>query len=66
MVRILEALPDRLEVYSEATCGYGHYHDRLRPIAARLTVAHRDDTVLNGSDRMTSPGAPPSRLTPTG
>jgi hypothetical protein len=24
----------------EASCGYGHYHDLLSPIAARLMVAH--------------------------
>jgi hypothetical protein len=40
MMRILQALPDRFEVCSEASCGYGHYHDLLRPIAARVTVAH--------------------------
>jgi transposase len=36
MMRILEALPDRYE----ASYGYGHYPDRLSPIAARVTVAH--------------------------
>jgi transposase len=40
MMRILEALPDRFEVCYEASCGYGHYHDLLRPIAARVLVAH--------------------------
>ena len=40
MRRILEALPDRFEVCYEASCGYGHYHDMLKPIAARVTVAH--------------------------
>jgi hypothetical protein len=40
MVRILEALPDRFEVCYEASCGYGHYHDLLSPIAVRVTVAH--------------------------
>jgi transposase len=40
MMRILEALPDRFEVCYEASCGYGHYHDLLNPIAARVTVAH--------------------------
>ena len=40
MMRILESLPDRFEVCYEASCGYGHYHDLLRPIAARVTVAH--------------------------
>lgn len=40
MLRILRALPDRFEVCYEASCGYGHYHDLLRPIAARVLVAH--------------------------
>ena len=40
MMRILESLPDRFEVCYEASCGYGHYHDLLSPIAARVTVAH--------------------------
>jgi transposase len=40
MMRILEALPDRFEVCYEASCGYGHYHDTLKPIAARVAVAH--------------------------
>jgi transposase len=40
MMRILQALPDRFEVCYEASCGYGHYHDTLKPIAARVTVAH--------------------------
>jgi transposase len=40
MMRILEALPDSFEVCYEASCGYGHYHDLLNPIAARVTVAH--------------------------
>ncbi len=39
-LRILERLPDRFEVCYEASCGYGHYHDLLRPIAARVLVAH--------------------------
>jgi transposase len=40
MLRILRALPDRFEVCYEASCGYGHYHDLLRPLAARVLVAH--------------------------
>ena len=40
MMRILEGLPDRFEVCYEASCGYGHYHDLLSPIAARVLVAH--------------------------
>jgi hypothetical protein len=42
MMRMLEALPDRFEVCYEASCGYGHYHDLLSPIAARVAVAHPD------------------------
>jgi hypothetical protein len=59
MMRILEALPKRFEVCYKASCGYGHYHDLLSPIAARVTVAQRDAAVLNGSDRILSHGAPP-------
>src|SRR5215472_6493848 len=40
MMRLLEALPDRFEVCYEASCGYGHYHDLLQPLAARALVAH--------------------------
>src|ERR671916_300684 len=40
MMRTLEGLPDRFEVCYEASCGYGHYHDVLRPLAARVLVAH--------------------------
>jgi transposase len=40
MMRLLEGLPDRFEVCYEASCGYGHYHDLLRPVAARVLVAH--------------------------
>jgi transposase len=40
MVRILKSLPDRFEVCYEASCGYGHYHDLLRPLASRVLVAH--------------------------
>ena len=36
----LERLPDRFEVCYEASCGYGFYHDALRPLAARVVVAH--------------------------
>src|SRR2546430_400701 len=39
MLRILTALPDRFEVCYEASCGYGHYHDLLRPLAAWVVVA---------------------------
>jgi transposase len=36
MLRVLRGLPDRFE----ASCGYGHFHDLLRPLAARVLVAH--------------------------
>src|SRR6478672_6577628 len=40
LLRFLKGLPDRFEVCYEASCGYGHYHDLLRPFAARVLVAH--------------------------
>ncbi len=40
MIRTLKGLADRSEVCYEASCGYGHYHDLLRPLAARVLVAH--------------------------
>jgi hypothetical protein len=40
MLRVLRGLPDRFEVCYEASCGYGHYHDLLKPLAARVLVAH--------------------------
>ncbi len=40
MLATLKGLPDRFEVCYEASCGYGHYHDVLRPLAARVLVAH--------------------------
>ena len=40
MLQILKGLPDRFEVCYEASCGYGHIHDLLRPLAARVLVAH--------------------------
>jgi hypothetical protein len=40
MMRILEVLPNRFEVCYEASCGYRHYHDLLRPLAARVLAAH--------------------------
>jgi hypothetical protein len=58
MMRILEALPDRFEVCYEASCGYGRYHGLLSPIAARVTVEHRDAAVINGSDCIPPYGAP--------
>src|SRR5215208_1972076 len=40
LVRFLKGLPGRFEVCYEASCGYGHYHDLLQPLAARVVVAH--------------------------
>src|ERR1051325_3823923 len=40
MLGILKGLPDRFGVGYEASCGYGHYHDLLQPLAARVLVAH--------------------------
>ena len=40
MLATLRDLADRFEVCYEASCGYGHYHDLLRPLAARVLVAH--------------------------
>src|SRR5215469_15224831 len=40
MMQVLRGLPDRFEVCYEASCGYGHYHDLLCPLAARVLVAH--------------------------
>ena len=33
MMRILEGLPERFEGRYEASCGYGHFHDLLSPMA---------------------------------
>src|SRR6187551_263310 len=40
MLGVLKRLPGRYEVCYEASCGYGHYHDLLQPLAARVLVAH--------------------------
>ena len=40
MLAVLQGLPDRFEVCYEASCGYGHFHDLLRPLATRVVVAH--------------------------
>jgi hypothetical protein len=37
MLGVLQRLPGRFEVCYEASCGYGHYHDLLRPL---VLVAH--------------------------
>jgi transposase len=53
MMRTLEGLPDRFEVCYEASCGYGHFHDLLRPVAARVLVAHpgRLRLIFRSSDK---------------
>ncbi|HEV3165590.1 MAG TPA: hypothetical protein VGZ22_16305 [Isosphaeraceae bacterium] len=56
MMRILEALPDQFEVCFEASCGYGHYHDLLRPIAARVLVAHPGQLRSSSAILMTNSG----------
>jgi transposase len=40
MLRTLKEFPDRFEVCYEASCGYGHFHDLLQPLATRVLVAH--------------------------
>jgi transposase len=40
MMQFRKGLPDRFEVCYEVSCGYGHFHDLLRPLAARVLVAH--------------------------
>ena len=40
LMQLLHELPNRFEVCYEASCGYGHYHDLLSPVAARVAVAH--------------------------
>lgn len=40
LFRVLTGKPDRFEVCYEASCGYGHFHDLLRPLASRVLVAH--------------------------
>ncbi len=40
MMKLLERLNDKFQVCYEASCGYGHYYDLLRPVATRVTVAH--------------------------
>jgi len=40
LVKALAALPRPLAIAYEASCGYGTLHDKLRPIADRIVVAH--------------------------
>lgn len=40
MMSVLENLTDRFVVCYEASCGYGHYHSLLTPLATRVAVAH--------------------------
>ena len=53
LMRTLAGLPDRFEVCYEASCGYGHFHDLLRPVAARVLVAHpgRLRLIFRSSDK---------------
>ena len=39
MMDVLKKLPDRFAVCYEASCGYGHYHELLTPIATRVVGA---------------------------
>src|SRR5215510_9866940 len=62
MLAVLKGLPDRFEVCYEASCGYGYFHDLLRPVAARVLVAHpgrlrlifrsRDKNDRKGAERL--------------
>ena len=40
LVEVLEELPKPLQICFEASCGTGHLHDQLTPIADRVVVAH--------------------------
>jgi transposase len=40
LARIARDVPRPFAVCYEASCGYGHLFDRLRPLAARVAVAH--------------------------
>jgi transposase len=40
IMRFLTQLPERCEICYEASCGYGHYYDLLRPLATRVVVVH--------------------------
>jgi transposase len=53
MMRTLEGLTDRFEVCYEASCSYGHFHDLLSPVAARVLVAHpgRLRLIFRSSDK---------------
>lgn len=37
---LLRSLAEPFAICYEASCGYGHLYDRLRPLAARVIVAH--------------------------
>lgn len=53
LMRFLEGLPEPFEVCYEASCGYGHFYDLLRPVAARVLVAHpgRLRLIFRSSDK---------------
>ncbi len=40
LTQFLQRLPQRCDVCYEASCGYGFYHDLLRPLVGRVLVAH--------------------------
>ena len=53
LIRTLQSLPDRFQVCYEASCGYGHFHDLLQPLATRVLVAHpgRLRLIFRSSDK---------------
>src|SRR5690242_10334784 len=50
---LLRGLQDRFQVCYEASCGYGHFHDLLQPLATRVLVAHpgRLRLIFRSSDK---------------
>lgn len=40
VIEVLKGLKQPFAICYEASCGYGHIHDQLRPIAKRVVVAH--------------------------
>lgn len=40
MLEVLGKLPGRFAVCYEVSCGYGHFHDVLTPLAVRVVAAH--------------------------
>jgi hypothetical protein len=64
MMRILETLLDRFEVGYESSCGYGHYHDLLRPLASRVLVAHPGQLRVNFRSKEKNDRKDAERLAP--